>query len=183
MNRLHNPWRPMLLGALLMLVLVGVAGAVPTDQPSALSTRRQLMISAADFYPCDDSVNYSNYGISLYSNVDNTDQYFMAPIDFPYSLWVTIDKLEVFAYDNNSTGRIQTWLLLSSPTSGNEQSIAYIDTGVAYTDPVNDPRTWQDTSISPNVKNPGNDIYLQVVISDNNNLELYGARIFYYMGK
>jgi len=183
MNRLQNAWRPLLLGLVLLSVLVGVAGAVPTDQPSALSTRRQLMICAADFNPVNNTTAYSNNGLVLQSNVENAHQFFMAPVEFPYSLWVTIDKVELFAYDNNNTGRIETYLYLSSPTSGSQAGIAYLDTGFAYVDPVNDPHTWQDTTISPNVKNPANDVYVYVDISDDTSLWLYGVRIFYYMGR
>jgi len=183
MDRLHNAWKPMLLGLVLLSVLVGVAGAVPTDQPSALSTRRQLLICAADFNPINNTTGYSNNGHVLQSSLDNTDQFFMAPVEFPYSLWVTIDRVELFAYDNNNTGRIQTWLYLSSPSSGTETDIASLDTGFAYVDPANNPHTWQTTAISPNVKNPANDVYVYVDITDDSNLWLYGVRIFYYMGK
>jgi hypothetical protein len=113
MYRLLNAWRPLLVGLVLLSVLVGVAGAVPTDQPSALSTRRQIMISAADFYPCDDSYDYSNYGDVIYLGGGTSFGYFVAPVDFPYPLWVTIDKFELFAYDNNGTGNITAELRLT----------------------------------------------------------------------
>ncbi len=43
--------------------------------------------------------------------------------------------------------------------------------------------TWSTTTISPKIKNPANDVYLYVMITDDTYLTLYGARIFYYMGK
>jgi len=179
MNRLQNVWKPMLLGALLMLVLVGVAGAVPTDRPNALSTRRQIMISPADFYPTAEGYTYVNSGDSLY--MFSGPGWFMAPVDFPYPLWVTIDKLELFAYDNNSAGRIEAYLYLGSPASFGHQEIGYVETGVSYASPAYG--TWQDTTISPNVKNPANDVYLRVYINADTNLKLFGVRVFYYMGR
>ena len=181
MNRLQNAWRPLLLGLVLLSVLVGVAGAMPTHQPSALGTPRQLVISAADFYPCDDSYDYSNYGDVIYLGGGTSLGYFVAPVDFPYPLWVTIDKLELFAYDNNSAGRIEAYLYLGSPASFGHQEIGYVETGVSYASPAYG--TWQDTTISPNVKNPAHDVYLRVYINADTNLKLFGVRVFYYMGR
>ena len=182
MNRLQNAWRPLLLGLVLLSVLVGVAGAVPTDQPNALSTRRQIMISAADFYPASDNMDYMNYGYYLLSYADASYTTFLAPIDFPYSLWVTLDKVELFAFDNNSAGRVLAQIYLTKPSSGSNQLIAQIDTGGATADPA-DPRTWQTTAISPNVKNPANDLHVYLQITDNDALKLYGVRIWYRVGK
>src|SRR4030042_5268526 len=117
MNRLHDAWKPILLGAVLMSVRVGVAGAVPTDQPSALGSPRQLVISAADFYPYSDDMDYYNVGNWLYSAAKLTTQYFLAPVDFPAPNWVTIDKFELFAYDNNYSGNILAYLYLSKPAT------------------------------------------------------------------
>jgi len=182
MNRLHNAWRPMLLGAVLMSVLVGVAGAVPTQKPSALSSQRQLVVGAADFYPISDDTNYTNYNHCLYSDADGVTQYFMAPVDFPAPLWVTIDRFELFALDANGTGQIVADIHLSKPSEGSDQSIASISTGVAFAD-WTDPRTWQTTAISPNVKNPANDVYVYLSIDDNDALHVHGVRIFYRVGK
>jgi len=179
MNRLPNAWKPMLLGAILMLVLVGVAGAVPTDRPHVLSTRRQIMISASDFYPNASGYAYTSTGHLLYTTSSNGC--FMAPVDFPYPLWVTIDKFELFAYDNDSGAEITAELMLSSPASFTAQPIGYVATGGSYASST--PGTWQDTSISPNVKNPANDVYVYACIGNPSNLILYGVRIFYYMGR
>jgi len=179
MNRLLNTWRPILLGLVLLSVLVGVAGAVPTNQPSALSTRRQLMISAADFYPINDDIDYNNDGTDV--RPMSGSGYFIAPVDFPYPLWVTIDKFELFAYDNNSAQEIRVWLNLSKPASFSEENFGYVATGMPYASDTNG--TWQDTTISPNVKNPADDLYVYVWFGDSANLRLYGVRIFYYMGR
>ena len=182
MNRLQNAWRPLLLGLVLMSVLVGVAGAVPTDQPSALSSQRQLVISAADFYPRNDDQDYDNNGNYLSSNANLSDQVFLAPVDFPAPNWVTLDKVELFAYDNNNAGDIIATIYLSKPSQGSEQYIATLDTGFAFAD-ATDPRTWQTTAISPNVKNPANDLYVWLTITDNDALDVYGVRIWYRVGK
>ena len=182
MNRLQNAWRPLLLGLVLLSVLVGVAGAVPTDQPSALGSQRQLVISAADFYPYSDDMDYYNVGNWLYSAANLTTQYFLAPVDFPAPNWVTIDKFELFAYDNNTAGAISAHLKLTKPSQGTEQIMASIDTGTTYASTDN-PHTWQTTAISPNVKNPANDLYVYLLITDNDTLWLRGVRIWYRVGQ
>ena len=60
--------------------------------------------------------------------------------------------------------------------------MATIDTGVPFSDPATDPRTWEDTSISPNVKNPANDVYVRIRMTDDSNLYVYGVRIWYHPG-
>ena len=182
MNRLTSAWRPMLLGAVLMLVLVGVAGAVPTDQPSALGEPRQLVIGASDFYPNIYSTQYYNTGSYMYTVENQIQRYFLAPVDFPAPYWVTIDKLELFAYDNSSAGLIQATLQLTKPAIGADTTIAQIDTDYAFADPAM-PRTWETTDISPNVKNPANEVYVRVQITDDTDLRLYGVRIWYRVGK
>jgi hypothetical protein len=182
MSRPQNAWRPLLLGAVLMLVLVGVAGAVPTAGPSALGIQRKLTIAAADFYPQSHGTQYWNAGVFLESYVDSTDVHFIAPVDFPTPRPVTVDKVQLHAYDNNSGGRITIRLYRPAPSNGIEAEMAYIDTGVAFVDPAGNPRTWQTTSISPNVKYQGHDTYLWATISDDDNLTLYGATIYYRVG-
>jgi hypothetical protein len=74
------------------------------------------------------------------------------------------------------------WLYRTKPSVGTQTAMAYIDTDITFADPTS-PRTWTDTTISPNVKNPANGTYLQVDISDNTSLDVYGVRIFYHTGK
>ena len=182
MNRLHNAWRPILLGLVLLSVLVEVAGAVPTDQPSALGTPRQYVICAADFYASDDFTTWTSNGQTLNTTQNGVAGWFEAPIDLPVPNWATIDKFELFALDNNNAGNIRAFLYLSKPSTGSDQVIASIDTLVAYVS-SDDPHTWQTTAISPNVKNPANDLYVWLGISDDTNLSLYGVRIWYRVGK
>ena len=73
-------------------------------------------------------------------------------------------------------------LYRSKPSIGFESHMARIDTGYFFADPVNDPRTWQTTAISPNVVNPANDVYVYLHIDDNTSLYLYGVRIWYHLG-
>jgi hypothetical protein len=177
-------WRtPMLLGAALMAVLVGVAAAVPPEKPSAATTPRQVVLCAADFYPTRDIVEYWNDGFTLDATKDNTNSVFLAPVNFVAPYWVTVDKVELFAYDNNSSGRITMSLYRSKPSIGSETVMASLDTGHAFTDPVNQPRTWQTTAISPNVVNPANDAYIYLTITDDTALSLYGVRVWYHVGK
>ncbi len=176
-------WMPVLLGVLLMAILVGVAGARPNERAQAASGRRQLIIGAADFYPVNNTYAFSSDGYRLWSDVNGSSIWLVAPVQFPAPYHVTVEKVQLFAYDNNSTGHIKMGLWRTKPSVGTETSMAYIDTGYLFADPVNNPRTWTDTSISPSVKNPANGTYLWVEITDDTQLDLYGVRIFYHTGR
>ena len=183
MNRLQNAWKPLLLGMVLMSVLAGVVGAVPTEKPSALSSQRQLVITAADFYPLSNATQYqySSNGLSLTTTVNNTTQYFMAPVDFPVPYYATVDKFELFAIDNNSTAGISASLYLSKPSQGTRQYMASNTTGFASADPAL--LTWQTTSfVDTNVKSPAKDAYVYLQIEDDTGLVFYGVRIYYRAG-
>ncbi len=175
-------WMPVLLGVVLITVLVGVAGAKPNGRSQAASGTRQLIIQAADFYPTNNTSAFFSNGYYLYSKVDGSNVVFIAPVQFPASYYVTVEKVQLFAYDNNSTDRIEMALYRTKPSVGTRTLMAYISTGLAFTDPTN-PRTWTDTSISPSVVNPAHGTYLSVSISDDTNLRLYGVRIFYHTGR
>ena len=139
MKRVQKWWTPMLLGAALMAVLVGVAAAVPPEKPSAASPPRQVVLCAADFYPTRDIAEYWNDGFTLDTMKDNTQYRFLAPVNFVAPYWVTVDKVELFAYDNNTAGKIVMDLYRSKPSIGSETLMASIDTGHAFADPVNQP--------------------------------------------
>ena len=183
MKRAKNWWMPVLLGVLLMGILVGVAGARPNERAQAASGTRQLIIQAADFYPTNNTSAFYNAGYYLTSYVNMSNVIFTAPVQFPAPYYVTVEKVQLFAYDNNTTGHIKMWLMRTKPSVGTEIVTAYIDTGYAFTDPVNIPRTWTDTSISASVVNPANGTYVRVAISDDSLLDLYGVRIFYHTGR
>ncbi len=183
MKRVKKWWMPVMLGVLLMAVLVGVAGARSHDRAQAASGTRQLIIQAADFYPTNNTSAFVNQGGYLVSNVNMSTIAFIAPVQFPAAYWVTVEKVQLFAHDNNTTGQIKMWLYRTKPAAGSLVEMAYTETGYAFADPVAQARTWTDTSISPSVKNPANGTFLIVWITDDTDLILSGARIFYHTGK
>jgi hypothetical protein len=180
MSRTTKWWTPMALGAVLMLVLVGVAGAVPIERPSALGVQRKLTIAAADFYPSTHTVQYSNGGFTLWSAVDEQEVSFIAPVDFPTPRPVTVDKVELLARDNNNQDYMVMTLWRAAPSHASTASMAQLSTGVEFAYPG--VHTWQTTTIGHNVKWPGHDTYLWVTISDDTDLTLYGATIYYRVG-
>jgi hypothetical protein len=180
MKRPQNAWRPLLLGAVLMLVLVGVAGAVPTERPSALSAQKKLTITAADFYPCSHTEQYHNDGYTLRSEVDDDWVCFIAPVDFPTPRPVTVDKVQLHAADNNNQAQIILNLWRAAPSHASAAPMAAVSTGVEFADLSL--HTWEDTTIGYNVKWPGHDTYLQAFIYDNDYLTLYGVTIYYRVG-
>jgi hypothetical protein len=182
MKLAKSMWRPMLLGAVVTLVLVGAAGATPTEKPSALSSQRKLVLTAADFYPVDNTVQYTNLGDWLATTANATEEAFLGPVDFPTYTRVRVDKVELYAFDNNSSGRITLTLYRDKPSTASEVSMTHIDTGVNFAD-TTDPRTWQTTAITPNVVYSANDTYLYITIDDDTNLYFYGVTIYYRVGK
>ena len=175
-------WMPVLLGVLLMAILVGAAGARPNERAQAASGTRQLIIQGADFYPVDNTSAFWNHGDYLQSSLDQFSVTFTAPVQFPAPYYVTVEKVQLFAYDNNGSGAIRMTLYRTKPSVNTKQEMAYIDTGLAFANPTF-PRTWTDTTISPSVKNPANGIHLLVQITDDTDLVLYGVRIFYHTGR
>jgi hypothetical protein len=182
MKPAKSTWKPLLLGAVLALVLVGVAGATPTGSPSSLSGQRKLVIGAADFYPTTNTQQYFTNGLVLYTTANAVSEYFLAPVDFPAHGRVQVDKVEFYAYDNNSSANMAIALVRAKPSIGTNNSMALIDTGISFADPTY-PRTWQTTAISPKVVYSANDTFLSLLITDDTNLRLYGATIYYRVGK
>jgi hypothetical protein len=68
------------------------------------------------------------------------------------------------------------------PSRGTGKVMASIDAGAAFADPATKPRTWQTTAISPNIVYSANNTYLDVVITDDTELLLYGVTIYYRVG-
>ncbi len=110
MKRAKKWWMPVLLGVLLMAILVGVAGARPNERAQAASGTRQLIIQAADFYPVNNTSAFFNGGNFVTSLVNGSNTVLVAPVQFPAPYYVTVEKVQWFAYDNNTTGYIRMWL-------------------------------------------------------------------------
>jgi hypothetical protein len=68
------------------------------------------------------------------------------------------------------------------PSRGTGKVMASIDTGAAFADPTTNPRTWQTTAISPNTAYSANNTYLDVIITDDTELLLYGVTVYYRVG-
>jgi hypothetical protein len=178
MKKVKNWWLPMLLGAVLMATLVGVAGARPNERPMAAVTRR-ITIPASYFIPHDDDDLYYNGGYYVESNTDGSSELFVAPVVFPTGQSVVVESVTLYAYDNNLSDDVCLWLRLTDPTAGDQVKMGEV---CSSGDSVTDPRSFTDSSIDNNPAKHGKGVYLWLDIEDDSNLQFYGARIQYHHG-
>jgi hypothetical protein len=177
MRKVKNYWMVMLLGAVLMSTLVGVAWARPNGRPMAAVTRR-ITIPAGHFIPTKDDWDYNNQGI--YVRHESGDGSFTAPVVFPTGQAVVVESVTLYVYDNDADDDICLDLYRQDPTDASEGSMAYLcSSGNSTTDP----RSFTDSSIGYNPVKHGKGVYLWLTIGDYGiNLKAYGVRIEYHNG-
>lgn len=180
MNRLKRNRGRMLLAMVLVAILVGVGGA-ETGVGAPGPNSRQFVLSAAYFYPISHTYKYANNGSSLVSS-DTSAVKFMAPVQFLAPYYATVERVQLFAYDNANPGRIQMWLEGTKPATTAYWTMAHIDTGVQFKSPTK-PRVWQDSSINHPTVSAGESAYLVVEIEPFANLEFLGVRVWYHPGR
>jgi hypothetical protein len=178
MKEVKKYWMVVLLGAVLMSTLVGVAGARPNDRPMAAISRR-ITIPAGHFIPHGDDDLDLNAGLNIRSESAVAATYFVAPVVFPTGQSVVVESMTIYLYDSNSSDDICLTLYKTDPTAGGEVSMAYAcSTGSSGTDP----RSFTDSSINNNPVKHGKGVYLYLQIEDDTDLRFYGARIQYHHG-
>jgi hypothetical protein len=177
MRRAKKYWMVLLLGAVLMSTLVGVAGARPNDRPMAAVTRR-ITIPGGHFIPTKYTWQWSNNGHYV-RNVSGSANY-SAPVVFPTGQAVVVESVTLYVYDNVADADICVTLYRTDPTGGYEDSMANLCSSGSST---TDPRHFTDSSISNNPVKHGQGIYLWLYIADSGlNLKAYGVRIQYHHG-
>jgi hypothetical protein len=179
MRKVKNCWTPMLLGAVLMATLVGVAGVRGDERPEAGALSRRITVPAGHFFPNDDAVNWQYHTHYLVSETDGTDQRFNAPVVFPTGQAVMVESITLYAYDNNASDNVCAFLLLIDPTAGDGVVMANVCSDGAS---ENDPGSFTDSTVENNPAKHGKGVFLGLRMEDDTDLKAYGVRIQYHHG-
>jgi hypothetical protein len=100
MKKLKMLWMPVLLGALLMATLVGVAGARPNAKPEASPALVDYMFSA---HHCIPEQDYDwDFGAMFLTSLTGESR-FVCPIKPPHQGLIRVQRLALYAYDNDAT--------------------------------------------------------------------------------
>jgi hypothetical protein len=176
-RRVKKYWMVLLLGAVLMSTLVGVAGARPHGRPLGALSRR-ITIPAGHFIPTTDDWDYLNSGYYVRNVVG--DATYTAPVVFPTGQAVVVESVTLYAYDHDSGDEICVRLYRTDPTSGSEVEMANVCSSGAST---NDPRHFTESSIDYNPVKHGKGVLVWLSIGDYGiDLKAYGVRIQYHHG-
>jgi hypothetical protein len=178
MRKVKNWWMVVLLGAVLMATLVGLAAARPNDTPAGAVTRR-ITIPPGHFIPCYDHTDWSNWGNYLESETDGSTEWMLAPVVFPTGQSVVVESMTLYAYDNNASDEICVYMFQVDVTARHRDSMASVCSSGAST---TDPRQFTDSVIAYNPLKHGKGVYLGVDLQDDTNLFFCGVRIQYHHG-
>jgi hypothetical protein len=161
---------PLLLGALLMAILVGVAGARPSAKPLAAAWMNHT-VSAHHCIPRWDYVNWAYDEDDLHC--DTATCQFYCPIRPPHEGSVRIQRLVMYAFDN-AGGPVCIVLREHRTTTGNAVNrLAWTCTD----DSANDPETYSYDHRNFTVSRT-EDVYVYVAM-DSTGQKLYGFKIRY----
>jgi hypothetical protein len=100
MKKLKMLWMPVLLGALLMSTLVGVAAARPNARPEASPALVDYMFSAHRCFSTDPT--YDPHYVAMHLECDSGICHFVCPIKPPHEGLIRVQRLALYAFDNLS---------------------------------------------------------------------------------
>jgi hypothetical protein len=181
MKELKRLWIPLLLGAVLMATLVGVASARPSARPLQ-QPWRVLTVPVQNCDPQEETVDYRHQSDCLLCEAGAC--LFFCSLDFPAAGEqavgaVNVKRLTLYAYDNDTGGG--DWVSASlyksyGPSAGGNTVMATAST--MGSDSTADPQTVMDTSIvdNPIYRVQGN--FLTMYIGDTT-LKAYAVHIHY----
>jgi hypothetical protein len=175
MRKLKRLWAALLLGALLMATVVGVAVAKPSARPLE-QVWRVLTVPPAACTPVDYLDSWYLPGDSLKS-MSGAGSYVCA-VSFPAAGEqavgaVSVKRVTMYAYDNG-TGDASVTLRKTYPPTGGQRPMAYANS----TDSAADPQTVIDTTIQNNPVYRTHGPYLFVFLA-NPSIKAYGVFIHY----
>jgi hypothetical protein len=171
MKKVKRLWMPLLLGALLMATLVGVAGARPNARPEASPQLVDHMFSAQHCIPLHSAAAWLFQ--QPYLRCPGASCGFVCPVKPPYEGLIRVQRLAVYVHDNG-TGQVCIWLDHVYPKTG------------AYVSRINNQCT-TDNAADPQVisYNPANfkvsqlqDLYIAATFSATTQ-KLYGFKLKY----
>jgi len=174
MKRTKKMWMPIALGMLLMAVLVGVAGGMPNELPQA-SAGIMVTIPPAAFNPVAPGCDYLNAG--HYVTVNGGTCTFHAPLFFPPGRPLRVNRIIIYAEDNNENKDLCVKLFRMNPATtpvANEEMATVCTTGKDSA-----VRTFTTTAISPDGIAWDHGPYLWLEIPGRIGLSLYGVKLDY----
>ncbi len=171
MKKVKKWWMPLLLGALLMAILVGVVWARPNARPLAVNWVNHT-VSAYHCIPMRQNVDWAYGSEDLHCSSGGSCS-FVCPIRPPHEGSVRIQRLVMYAYDNAS-GNVCIVLREHQTTTGN----AVLRLDVACTsDSANNPETYTYDHDNFTVSRK-EDLVVYVSMADAGQ-KLYGFKIRY----
>lgn len=178
MQQVKRWWVAVLLGVFLGATLVGVVLARPANSPRAVETvasTRKITIPLGAFHPNDHHAMY--YIRPDYIQSAGGTVRFKAPVVFPTHKPVVVEKIILYAYDNNELKDVCVYLDRTNPAKG-----AYVRIGEVCSKSKSNSkvRTFTDSTISPNLVRRAHGIHLHLSLHEADYLKVYGVRILYH---
>jgi hypothetical protein len=153
-------------------LLAGLIGAAVVQPDAEAAGTRRMTVPAAAFGPMSSTVVFDNDGDSL-STLGSAYAEYGAPLFFP-SDRVRIDRVILRVYDNGPDGVCVTLYRAQPGAGATSASLAHkCSTGAQATDP----RTFADTTISPNWTAGWYGPYLWIMMPPGSNYRFYGVTI------
>jgi hypothetical protein len=115
MKKVNMLWMLLLLGALMIGTLAGVAGAGPNARPEASPALVNHMISAHHCIPLRDTVDWEFDNDQLHC--DTASCWFYCPLKPPHEGLIRVQRLAMYAFDNGP-GDLCTQLVHMYPKAG-----------------------------------------------------------------
>lgn len=154
------------------MCLGGEAGA---RDRAAVNAWKYVTIPAGWFHPVADGYDWNNNGNYIYLN-SGSSAAFSAPVVFPGPGPVTVKKVILYAYDNNSGANVDVTLYKTNPLTGGETNMAYAQS--ALNSSV-DPRVFSDATITHAKIQRTQGAYLWISFGGSSNLWVYAVKIAY----
>ena len=169
---MKKAWIALVLGALLIGTMVGVVWARPSQSPQAADITRKITIPGGFFSPTEDGYDWYNTGNHV--RVDSGTGSFIAPVVFPCLPSVTVERVILYADDQNGGADATAILTRTKPSTGQLVMLGPVSsTGSAV-----GIRTFTSANINKVVW-PAQGIHVRLFINGTNML-VYGVTVEYH---
>ena len=173
MEKVNKSWMAVMAATLLLGTLVGVVWARPHDRPQAQDITRQITIPGGFFHPYVDGLDWANLGDHIL--MQSGAGAFTAPVVFPCLPSVTVERLILYADDENVTWDACAHLQRTRPQQGDEANMGYVCTS----DTTTGVQPFIDSSINNAVVWPSHGVYIWLGISGPS-IDVHAVRIEYH---
>ena len=173
MRKVNKSWMATLVAGVLLAALGGVVWARPSHAPENAEITRKVTLTGGDFIAAQ-SQNWYNSGQLVRCNGVNC--HFTAPVVFPCLPSVTVKRIKLHVYDNNTAGACdaEARLMRANPATGAEVELgeaATWDSSSTY------PETIASLAINKVVW-PSQKAYIALLI-ECTNIDVFGVTVEY----